>query len=115
MYTKPMSARRSDPQKAAPPRASENALRISGESVDDILGRLRRVEGQIRAVQRMIVERRDCHLIAQQMTAARVALERAGVKLMATSMADCIRPKAEGGVDRSELSRLTDTFMKLLS
>ncbi len=76
--------------------------------------RLRRVEGQIRAVQRMIAERRDCHAVVQQMAAARAALERATVQLMATSMAECIRPRAEGGIDESELKRLTDTFVKLL-
>lgn len=59
--------------------------------------------------------RRDCYLIAQQLTAAKVALERATVQLMATSMAECIRPKSEGGVDRDELQRITSMFVKLLA
>jgi CsoR family transcriptional regulator, copper-sensing transcriptional repressor len=102
-----LAARRPDD-----PQAS--ALRIRDETAREILGRLRRVEGQVKAVQRMIVERRDCHAIAQQMSAARSALERATVQLMTSSMAECLRPN-EKGVDEHELQRLTDTFIKLLA
>ncbi len=95
---------------------AEGALQIDDETVQEILGRLRRVEGQVRAVQRMISERRDCHAIAQQMSAARSALERATVQLMATSMAQCLRPNGKTAtVDERELHRLTETFVKLLS
>ncbi|TAM75326.1 metal-sensitive transcriptional regulator [bacterium] len=90
-------------------------LAVPEDVVKEITARLRRVEGQVRAIQRMIAERRDCHVIAQQMAAARAALERATVALMANSMAECIRPKAEGGVDQRELKRLTETFVKLLA
>lgn len=87
------------------------SLRISEEALEQIQGRLRRVEGQVAALQRMLAERRDCHAIAQQMAAARAALDRATVQLMTTSMVECVRP----GGDPEELSRLTDTFVKLLS
>jgi CsoR family transcriptional regulator, copper-sensing transcriptional repressor len=39
--------------------------------------RLARIEGQVRAVQRMIVEDMPCEDIAQQLAAARKALDRA--------------------------------------
>ncbi len=90
-------------------------LAVPEDVIKEVTARLRRVEGQVRAIQRMIAERRDCHAIAQQMAAARAALERATVQLMANSMAECIRPKAEGGVDQRELKRLTETFVKLLA
>lgn len=94
----------------------EQALRIDEATTHEILARLRRVEGQVRAVQRMIQERRDCHAIANQMAAARAALERATVQLMATSMAQCLRPNGKQSVvDERELHRLTETFVKLLS
>lgn len=94
------------------PTKNTARLAIPDESIDDIQARLRRVEGQIRAVQRMLEERRDCHAIAQQMSAARSALERAMVQLMAQSMAHCLKPNGSG---EPELSRLTETFVKLLS
>jgi DNA-binding FrmR family transcriptional regulator len=48
-----------------------------GESRDSMLKRLACVEGQIRGVQRLIKEDADCEKVAQQMTAARRALEKA--------------------------------------
>lgn len=47
------------------------------QSRDAMLKRLARVEGQIRGVQRLINEDADCEKVAQQMTAARRALEKA--------------------------------------
>ena len=92
---------------------ASQTLRISEEALAQIQGRLRRVEGQIQAVQRMLAERRDCHAIAQQMAAARAALDRATVQLMTTSMTECLRPN--GHLDEGEMHRLTETFVKLLS
>ena len=46
------------------------------------------------------------------MSAARSALERAMVQLMAQSMVHCLKPSGEG---ERELGRLTETFVKLLA
>lgn len=97
----------------SPQRRGRQELQLSEEVVDQIQGRLRRIEGQIAAIQRMIAERRDCHAIAQQMSAARAALDRAAVQLMAQSMAQCLKPN--GAVDQHELTNLTETFIKLLA
>jgi DNA-binding FrmR family transcriptional regulator len=101
--------------KAAPAaRDQADALRIPERTADEILARLRRVEGQVRAVQRMIAERRDCHAIAQQMAAAGAALSRATVQLMTSSMAQCLTAE-NGKPNEAELERLTETFTKLLA
>jgi DNA-binding FrmR family transcriptional regulator len=105
--------RKTAPAPAARRSKPTESLRISDDVVEQIQGRLRRVEGQVQAIQRMIAERRDCHAIAQQMSAARAALDRATVQLMTASMADCLR--TNGQVDNEELTRLTETFVKLLS
>lgn len=99
----------STPRRARQPQE----LQLDEDVVQQIQGRLRRVEGQIAAIQRMISERRDCHAIVQQMSAARAALDRAAVQLMAQSMARCLRPN--GSVDEHELNNLTETFVKLLA
>ena len=91
---------------------STNALDISDEVAHDIVSRLRRLEGQIRAVIRMVEERHDCHAVAQQMAAARGALERTTVQLMVNSMASCIRRDSAGST--TELQRLQETLVKLL-
>lgn len=94
-------------------RGRRHQLRLPETVVEQIQGRLRRVEGQIAAIQRMIDEKRDCHAIAQQLSAARAALDRAAVQLMAQSMAQCLQPN--GVIDERELNDLTETFIKLIA
>ncbi len=99
--------------KARARAAARPALRLSSETIDQITARLHRVEGQIRAVARMIEERRDCHEIAHQMAAASAALTRATVQLMTESMVQCVREA--GPAEAGEIDRLSETFIKLLT
>jgi len=75
--------------------------------------RLRRLEGQIRGLQRMLDERADCHAIVQQMAAARGALDRSMVQLMVCSMTAYVR-EGRGNIDDAEMQRLGEQFAKLL-
>lgn len=63
-----------DSPQAEAGRAPEGAL-AHGEGRKDILRRLRRVEGQLRGVMRMIEEGEGCMPVAQQLSAARKALD----------------------------------------
>ncbi len=56
----------------------------------DIAARLRRVEGQVRGLQRMIEEERDCAEIVQQLAAACAALDRAGNVMVASGLRGCL-------------------------
>jgi DNA-binding FrmR family transcriptional regulator len=99
--------------KVAAARPSEPVLEIDVVAAGEIKRRLARVEGRVRAIQRMIDERRDCHVLVQQLGAARTALERATAQLMVSSLAQCIRA-AKTGNDEIEVRKLMDTFIKLL-
>lgn len=75
--------------------------------------RLRRLEGQIRGLQRMLDEGQDCRAIVTQLAAAKTALDKVGYRLVAAGVRYCAddpaRAEAEGmGVD--EMERL---FLKL--
>ncbi|MDO8653713.1 MAG: metal-sensing transcriptional repressor [Undibacterium sp.] len=62
---------------------------LNEQQKKDLLHRLARVEGQLRGVQKLIakaVEPADCDGIAQQMSAARKALDRSFVTLLTSSM-----------------------------
>jgi CsoR family transcriptional regulator, copper-sensing transcriptional repressor len=48
-----------------------------------MMARLARIEGQVRAIQRMIEANEECEDIAQQMSAARKALDRAFYEMVA--------------------------------
>lgn len=78
----------------------------------ELVLRLKRVEGQLRAVQRMIEEGNDCEPIAQQLAAARKALDRAFFELMACAIE---HPGFSGGdeSDAQRVQRLTRALAKL--
>ena len=49
---------------------------LSADDMRALTSRLRRAEGQVRAVARLIEEGEPCDVVAQQLTAARRALDR---------------------------------------
>lgn len=104
-----------EPRRVRKPRLASTGptLQIADQAAQDIIARLARVEGQVRAIARMIDERRDCHAVVQQLGAARTALERATAQLMVSSLSQCIRT-AKNGSDEIEIQKLMDTFIKLL-
>jgi DNA-binding FrmR family transcriptional regulator len=62
---------------------------LNADQKRDLLHRLARVEGQLRGVQKLIAQAAvpsDCDGVAQQMAAARKALDRAFVNLLTSAM-----------------------------
>jgi DNA-binding FrmR family transcriptional regulator len=55
----------------------------------EITARLRRVEGQIRGLQRMVDEERGCETILVQLMAARSALDKVGLLIVSNYIDDC--------------------------
>lgn len=66
-------------ENAAPDRNPVDAIPMTvltqPEARTDVLNRLRRAEGQIRGIQRMVEEGEDCLKIGQQFAAVRKALD----------------------------------------
>ena len=78
----------------------------------ELVLRLKRVEGQLRAVQRMIEEGNECEPIAQQLAAARKALDKAFFELMACAIEHPEFSKTREN-DAVRVRRLTRTLAKL--
>ena len=57
-----------------------------------ILDRLSRIEGQIRGVQRLIDNDADCEKIAQQLAAARKALDKSFFSMVGCMIEECEHP-----------------------
>jgi len=88
-------------------------MQLPEDVTAELLRRLARAEGQVRGVQAMIREGRECKDIIAQLSAARKALDQAGFKLLATGLATCISDPeraAESGFDLAEVEKL---FLKL--
>lgn len=83
------------------------------EAIDDVVNRLRRVEGQVRGIQQMLRDGRECRDVVTQISAAGRALEQAGFKLVATGLTYCLdnpEQAAREGYDIDDVQRM---FMKL--
>ena len=67
-------------------------------SQDLLLKRLKRIEGQVRGIQRMIEGGRDCEGIITQLAAVRSAIEGVGSLVLNNYMKLCFRRESETGV-----------------
>jgi DNA-binding FrmR family transcriptional regulator len=82
-------------------------MEVDGQTMADVLKRLRRAQGQIGGVIKMIEEGRDCADVITQLAAASRALDRAGFKIIATGLQQCAdRTDETSAADRSQLERL---------
>ncbi len=64
---------------------------------DDYLKRLRRIEGQVRGLQRMIEEDKYCIDILTQVSAATKALHEVAIGLLGEHMGHCVVQAAQAG------------------
>jgi DNA-binding FrmR family transcriptional regulator len=80
--------------------------RVPDDARRAVINRLRRAEGQLRAVARNLEDGGDCAEVARQLTAAKSAVEHAGIKLLAAGLAECLADAREGDLTRAEFERL---------
>ena len=82
---------------------------------DDLLPRLKRIEGQIRGITRMVEERRYCIDIIQQLTAARRAIDEVSLQMMQGHINACVSDairKQKGPAKVNELMQTIHRFVK---
>ena len=85
---------------------------VSEEDKKTLIDRLARVEGQIRGVQRMIAEEKDCEAIAQQLAAARGALNKAFAELIACAFQHRLLGGEEANDDRVRVDEIVQLLVK---
>ncbi|WP_309052072.1 metal-sensitive transcriptional regulator [Streptomyces sp.] len=92
-------------------------LDLAGAELKAVLNRLRRAQGQISGVIRMIEEGRDCEEVVTQLAAASRALDRAGFAIIATGLQQCLTDTGGSGAspeDREAMRvRLEKLFLSL--
>lgn len=77
--------------------------------LQDLIARMRRIEGQARGVQKMIEDGRNCEEIIMQLSAMRAAISKVALSVMAGNLERCIRPNPE---DQEAIERAKKIFMK---
>ena len=80
-------------------------------AITDVLNRLRRAQGQLSGVISMIESGRECKDIVTQLAAVSKALDRAGFKIVATGLRECMlgestdrKPMTEAELEKLFLS-----------
>ena len=81
---------------------------------EEITNRLKRVEGQVRGLQRMVEEQRDCEAILTQLMAARAALDRVGLLVAESFVQECVMT-AEGDLARERVGRVLELVFSRFS
>ncbi|WP_147796724.1 metal-sensitive transcriptional regulator [Cellulomonas sp. Y8] len=72
-----------------------------------VVNRLKRAQGQLAAVVRMIEEGQDCEPVVTQLSAVSKALDRAGFAIIASGMKQCLTdPDDDSTLDVDKLQKL---------
>ena len=82
-------------------------MKLDDESKAAAVVRLRRAQGQLAGVLRMLEQDADCEATVTQLAAVSKAVDRAGFTLVAAGMAQCLtRDDEDAVVDRARLEKL---------
>ncbi|GAB1692652.1 hypothetical protein KRM28CT15_44550 [Krasilnikovia sp. M28-CT-15] len=91
----------------------EHGMEIDPGAVGDVIKRLRRAEGQIRGVIAMLESGRDCADVVTQLAAVSRALDRAGFKIIATGLRQCVTAQEAGEDQTVDVAQLEKLFLSL--
>jgi DNA-binding FrmR family transcriptional regulator len=82
-------------------------------STDELMGRLRRIEGQVRGVQGMVLDDRYCIDVLTQISAIQAALDKVALGLLDGHVRSCVI-NAEQSIKQDRVDELTASMGRLL-
>ncbi len=87
---------------------------LGSEAVDNILKRLKRIEGQVRGLQKMVAEGRPCDEVLTQMTATRKAMESAASLILEEFLNICAAEASQGKVNSAKPEEVVAILRKFI-
>ena len=83
-------------------------MELEPEVAATVINRLRRAEGQVAGVIRMLEAGRDCQDVVTQLAAVSRALDKAGFAIIASGLKQCVlnEDSAEAQIDSQQLEKL---------
>jgi CsoR family transcriptional regulator, copper-sensing transcriptional repressor len=81
---------------------------------DLVQARLRRIEGQVRGVSRMVAEDRYCIDVLTQVTAVRAALEQVALLLLSDHTEHCVAEAIQAGEGAAKVEELNQAVARLV-
>ncbi|GAB6930097.1 metal-sensitive transcriptional regulator [Paenibacillus sp. JCM 10914] len=70
---------------------------------EQMKNRVRRMEGQLRGILKMMEEHKDCRDVITQLSATRTAIDRTIGVVVSRNLVDCVQRAEESGQDPEEL------------
>ena len=88
-------------------------MELPDETIADLTLRLKKVEGQVRGIQGMLADGRDCRDVVTQLSAATKALEQTGFMLVAAGLTWCLEDPDRSAAEGYALADVQKMFLKL--
>jgi len=85
-------------------------MQLDAEAMKPVVNRIKRAQGQLAGVVRMLEDGRDCEDVVTQLAAVSKALDRAGFAIVATGLQQCI---TETGADSLDIKKMEKLFLSL--
>ena len=91
-------------------------MRMPGYAKDKrgIQARLRRIEGQVRGIQKMVEDDRYCIDVLTQVNAAKAALESVALQLLADHTEHCVAEAIRSGEGTAKVRELSQAVERLV-
>ena len=86
-------------------------VELKPEDMTPVINRLRRAQGQLGGVLKMVEEGRDCQDVVTQLAAVSRALDRAGFAIIATGLKQCLIES--NGADTIDTKTMEKLFLSL--
>ena len=107
-----MSASSTKPSTPIHTAKSDAVSNYRGEHQRDVINRLKRIEGQVRGLIDMVDQGRPCEDVAQQMSAARKAMDKAFYRMMACTVMEAVASAGSESDTLREVERSTKILEK---
>ena len=86
-------------------------MELDPTEMTPVINRIKRAQGQLAGVLRLIEEGRDCEQVVTQLAAVSKALDRAGFAIVATGLQQCLL--AGDGTDSLDIKKMEKLFLSL--
>jgi DNA-binding FrmR family transcriptional regulator len=95
------------------PADEEDSMEIDSDVTEELQRRLRRVEGQVRGIQNMLADGRECRDIVTQVAASTRALEQVGFRLLAAGLTSCLEDPERAEAEGYPITEVERLFLKI--
>ncbi|MFC4785779.1 metal-sensitive transcriptional regulator [Nocardioides sp. MAHUQ-72] len=86
-------------------------MELDPQEMTPVINRIKRAQGQLAGVLRMLEEGRECEDVVTQLAAVSRALDRAGFAIVATGLQQCLTEG--GGIDDVDVKKMEKLFLSL--